>query len=156
VLVLIKKGRRAGGGPIGKLGTRAVGGIKMTINSSVRILLLACAAGGTAMAEDISPAEPACGEAQAHQQYRRSVHFSIKRAEAGFEYQCTLRKNKYRKKDPEVFRRQCEAFINEYIGFVNRCEEAGITDLSLDPSRDNTEEQDSDRFMKYTGFIEMS
>lgn len=129
----------------------------MSVNNRIVALLLICAACGPAAAQDAPEPESQCGEAQAHQRYKRNIHFAIQRGDGSFEYQCTLRKNKYRKKDPEVFRRQCEAFVNEYIDILNRCEDAGIPRFVLDESREELEKKESKskRILKYTGIIEM-
>lgn len=122
----------------------------MSLKNPVCALFLTCALGGPAAAQDDAPEpEAACGEAQAYQRYRRSFHFSIERGAEGFEYRCTLRKNKYRQQDPEAFREECQAFVNEYIDILNRCEAAGLSEFILDRSQG----QESKRLLKYKGFI---
>lgn len=128
----------------------------MAIKNPVLFLLAALAYGGPALAEQATPAaESGCHEVKAYQRYKRPTHFTIERNEQGFEYKCVLRKNKYRKKDPAVFRGECEAFVNEYIDRLNSCEHTDVPRFILDPSREQLEKQESKGFLNYKGFVEV-
>lgn len=120
----------------------------MAIKNSVLFLaVLACC--GPAVAADTAP-ESGCHEVKVYQRNKRPTYFTIERSRGGFEYKCVLRKNKYRKKDPAVFRSECEAFVNEYIGRLNSCENMKVPGFTLEQNK----KQESKGMLTYKGFIE--